>query len=217
MAMWRVIIVGLFLLGCKDVVFTLPSLKLHYAVSQIPTKANLGPLVLGYPAVVFKHHFVPKYDQKKYILALQKGVGALLEAKGYQVSLANTATGAKLSGTISLGFNNVPRNLKAIQAVLKETHNDYLDPTQVLHMLMATSDLKLQICNSTTPSCVIQIYTKIQEPVLQFNAIDSDPNERGDSNQNYNNALTQALNKLYAKTMQTMESTFKGPKTFMIQ
>lgn len=210
---WRVVLLGALFMGCKNDVFTLPSLNFVYKSAPVKDKPNLGVLVLGHPQVVFLREFVPKYYQRRYAKGLQKGIATLLSNKGYQViSLVkkkpqvNTegALKATITGTIAFAFQSTPSDLKATSQMLKRTGNDYIDPVRVLRMLEINSDLK--VCEG---SMCQRIAKKIHEPIFRANPIDSDPNERSGPNRNYNDAIIEGLNRLYQQILQDLEKQLK--------
>ncbi len=194
--------------ACTHGIFTSPSLNLNYqsTAPQVPLKSQI---TLQPPHLTFFKDFVPHYYQKHYTDALQKGVGLLLAHFGYP-SVSN-APSAKLQGTIRLTFEKPPKTLKETQALLKATDNDGVDPVRVLRLLVATSTFKIECAPFHAPFCGLEIYAKVQQPILRANRLDSDPNDRRSDVQIYNDALIQTLNKLYQKSLQTLENQLKSP------
>ncbi|BCZ17943.1 hypothetical protein NHP190003_12250 [Helicobacter sp. NHP19-003] len=211
--MWRfVFLVGLFW-GCNSV-FSPFGLDLRYPLSPAKPNPALKPLFLAPPDVVFNAEFVPRYDQAQFTKALQKATIGLLQHLGYPLSPQGYNT--NLQAQISLAFKNTPKDLKEIAKMLKASHNDSLDPARVLQMLEAKSDLTLRLCAEDSPKCLSHIRVQIQQPILRANPLDSDPNERGGPNANYNHALNLALNKIFIKSMQALQNDLAGGKTFIL-
>ncbi|WP_104750271.1 hypothetical protein [Helicobacter cynogastricus] len=201
----------IFFEACTHGIFTPPSLDLKYE-STTPKVPPKGYVALQPPNLTFFKDFVPHYYQKHYTDALQKGVGLLLAHFGYPS--ATDAPSARLQGTIRLAFEKTPKTLKETQALLKATDNNGIDPVRVLRLLSATSTLKFECAQSHTPFCGLEIHARVQQPILRANRLDSDPNDRRSDLQIYNDALVQALNKLYQKSLQALESQLKSsPKT----
>ncbi|GLH58463.1 hypothetical protein [Helicobacter ailurogastricus] len=211
--MWRwVFLIGLFC-GCNSV-FSPFSLNLSYPLSPSKPNPALKPLFLSPPDVVFNAEFVPAYDQAQFTKALQKATIGILQHLGYPLSPQGYNT--NLQAQIGLAFKNTPKDLKDIAKMLKESHNDSLDPARVLQMLEAKSDLTLRLCAKDTPKCLSHISVQIKQPILRANPLDSDPNERSGPNANYNHALNLALNKLFTKSMQALQNDLAGGQTFIL-
>ncbi|GMT38066.1 hypothetical protein NHP20013_01240 [Helicobacter bizzozeronii] len=210
---WQVVLLGAFLVGCKNDVFTLPYLNFTYKSAPVKDKPDLGNLVVAPAQVAFSREFLPKYYQKRYAKGLQEGIAKVLGNRGYQVILPTkknpnkdpNALQATIAGTIHFAFQNTPSDLKAIKAMLKATHNDYLEPARVLRMLEIQAHFK--VCEG--PICQIIAQT-IYAPILKANPIDSDPNERGGPNQSYNNAIIEGLNRLYQKSLKDLENQLQN-------
>ncbi|WP_120946032.1 hypothetical protein [Helicobacter labacensis] len=204
-------VIGLLLallgMGCTHGVFSRPTLTLHYKspLAQVPPKAHL---LLQAPQVSFLQDFIPPYYQHQYTKALQKDIPALLAHLGY--TQAPNAPKAHLKVSVRLAFKSTPPTLKETKAMLKASGNEYVDPVRVLRMLHAQSTVALE-CAQAFP-CGLKARIEVLEPVWRANPLDSDPNTHPSDEMRYNDALIETLNKLYQKSLQTLETQIHNPK-----
>ncbi|GMB95228.1 Neuraminyllactose-binding hemagglutinin family protein [Helicobacter heilmannii] len=211
--MWRWLFLAGFFLGCNSV-FSPFSLNLSYPLTPSKPNPALNPLFLNPPDVVFNAEFVPRYDQAQFKKALQKATAGILQHLGY--SLSPQGYNTQLKAQISIHFENTPKDLKAIAKMLKASHNNSLDPAQVLQMLEAKAEMSLRLCAGDGPKCLSHVRVGIKQPILRANPLDSDPNERSGPNANYNHALNLALNKIFKKSMQALQNDLRGGQTFIL-